>query len=616
MPEQPPPVTTLPAGSVCIRDGWCYQHPLPHGLDLASVWASSPHDAWFVARGEPVLLHADGDRWVLADVPVAGFTPSFLRGGRPGEVWALSFDPDAGLTGVFRREDGRWVKRREVRFPIDFFVGTGGDAWVPSSVFADGWYDSTVDFFDASTETWTSWSFPRTLIGSVWASSPRDVWVGGSAQTGPNGSTAGQVFHFDGASWQRLEAPVPMPLVQRIRGSGPDNVWLAGIDPNDSRSALARWRAGTWEVAFSRQMPGFVHVDDLDVVGPDDVWVSMDGGLYHSTGTGGSLSFARVDIPATTFSRAADGSRFFAGDRGEIWFSDSRAGAPRRLTVGPRQSTVALWGTGPQSVWAAGVDDGGAAALLHVAAAGASQIVLPGAAVQPRAVWAASDDDVWVVGNQGFIAHGNGSTGEFTVVPAPSADDLTGLWGSAHDDVWIAGGDTLLRWNGTAFERPPYGEFKVFDVAGSGRDDVWVVGADKVAHLQGGTWTTEAAPGFEVGPQFPQGSAALAVWANSPDDVFVGVNQFHTQSVWQRDGSTTPATWTLIHDGTRGSIGDLFGARAGDLWSSGVFIGFHWNGYTVSFDDTLFNNWDARYWGPDPDDMHVATGGGILRRRK
>src|SRR5207244_3495710 len=97
-PEQPPAMTTLPAGSVCIEDHWCYDHPRPHGLDQGGVWSSSAHDIWVAAKYAPVLIHADAERWTVVDPPVVGSLLNLLRGSRPEEPWALTFPP-AGVQG-------------------------------------------------------------------------------------------------------------------------------------------------------------------------------------------------------------------------------------------------------------------------------------------------------------------------------------------------------------------------------------------------------------------------------------------------------------------------------------------------------------------------------------
>lgn len=46
-----------PSGSgVCIRDGWCWQNPVPQGDDLNAVWGSDPRHVWAVgSRGLIVL---------------------------------------------------------------------------------------------------------------------------------------------------------------------------------------------------------------------------------------------------------------------------------------------------------------------------------------------------------------------------------------------------------------------------------------------------------------------------------------------------------------------------------------------------------------------------------
>jgi len=141
-----------------------------------------------------------------------------------------------------------------------------------------------------------------------------------------------------------------------------------------------------------------------------------------------------------------------------------------------------------------------------------------------------------------------------------------------------------------------------------------VVG-DKLAHLRAGVWTIGEVPTANA-----QGTGitgfATDVWANSPNEVFVGATQSTAQVVWRGDGSNDVTAWIALATGTRGSAIDLFGAREGDLWSTGPYIGFHWDGYQVSYTEALVDNWDARYWGIAPDNMWASTNGSLLHRRR
>jgi hypothetical protein len=577
------------------------------------VWSSSAHDIWAAAKFAPVLLHADGARWSVVDVPVPDSIINVLRGSQPEQPWALSRHIDPHATALFRREGSSWVEKKRWDAEIaDFFVAPSGDAWVPSSLYMGDRSDSTVERFDAATQTWsTIGTFPETLLLTVWASAPNDVWAAGrEAASGTDGTSA--VYHFDGATWTRAATP-PVRIIYRIRGSGPDDVWIAGQGVGGT--SLAHLVGGAWEIALTP--PAALGVEELEVPAKGDVWAGFTyDAVYHASdaSAGAAATWRRVDGPVTSFDVAPTGAVTLVGDRGEIWFAATESAAPTRLTIGPRQTTTALWGTSETSQWIVGVDDAGAGALLHLTPTGATQTPLPAGAERAQAIWAADDDDIWIVGNSGLILHGNGVTGSFAALPAPDAsDNLSGLWGSGPDNVWIAGRHTLLRWNGAAFEVPDYGGFEVGDVAGIGPDDVWVVGG-KVAHLRGGVWTVADVPTTDAAPPFDTPAFASDVWANGPDEVFIGTKRNNAQLVWRGDGTNAPSAWTMLTSSTNGYANDLFGAGYGDLWSTGPYTSFHWDGYEINFTDVV-TDWYARYWGTSPTRMWAASAGGVLHRR-
>ena len=61
-----------------------------------------------------------------------------------------------------------------------------------------------------------------------------------------------------------------------------------------------------------------------------------------------------------------------------------------------------------------------------------------------RALWGASDDDVWAVGSGGTVLHWNGSTWRSFQADTRDVEtraDLRYIWGTAANDIWVSGGD-------------------------------------------------------------------------------------------------------------------------------------------------------------------------------
>ncbi len=105
-------------------------------------------------------------------------------------------------------------------------------------------------------------------------------------------------------------------------------------------------------------------------------------------------------------------------------------------------------------------------------------------------VWGFSEDDVWVVGNGGFVARWNGVA--WSTLPTGTSLALRAIWGASPNDVWIAGeGGVLLHWDGLAISRVPLETTRTLGaIHGFAADDVWAVGSRGQAfHFDGSGWT-------------------------------------------------------------------------------------------------------------------------------
>ena len=137
-------------------------------------------------------------------------------------------------------------------------------------------------------------------------------------------------------------------------------------------------------------------------------------------------------------------------------------------------------------------------------------------------IWAASEDDVWFVGDDtaftgmGAIAHWDGAA--ITLATSVGAEVVTDVWGSGASDVYAVGGDygrrneIAVHWDGAAWTPIPGGVGGRL-VDGSGPSDVWIGGPDGLMHFDGASWSPVV--GLEG-----QWVTALAV--AGPGDVFAG----------------------------------------------------------------------------------------------
>lgn len=216
-------------------------------------------------------------------------------------------------------------------------------------------------------------------------------------------------------------------------------------------------------------------------------------------------------------------------------------------------------------------------------------------------VWGSSPRDVWTVGQEGFVAHHDGSG--WARVPVPTTVQLSGVWGSRAGDIWVVGdGGTVLRGDGRNWTASTVGfDTRLRAIWGSGPDDVWAVGGDdrqaESAHWDGTRWTRASRPGSAFHAVWGAGRDAVwalagngvhrwsgtawtsvltverpnAIWGSGPSDVWV-VGDNNTIRRW--NGSA----WTSMTTGTLGSrFGAVVGRGPDDVWIFGTYL-HHWDG--------------------------------------
>ena len=100
-----------------------------------------------------------------------------------------------------------------------------------------------------------------------------------------------------------------------------------------------------------------------------------------------------------------------------------------------------------------------------------------------RAIAGSAANDVWLVGEDGCIAHFDGT--EWSEVPSGFDERLSGVWAAEPAHAWAVGvGGTILEWNGQAWRRQESDTLQdLLAISGSSERDVWVVGeAGTVLH--------------------------------------------------------------------------------------------------------------------------------------
>ena len=347
---------------------------------------------------------------------------------------------------------------------------------------------------------------------TVWGAAPNDVWAAGKH---------GAIVHWDGQRWSSYRSPT-RGWYTSIWGTSPSDVWICA-------GAIMRWDGRN--LAVVAVPPTRAGCSSVHGTGANDVWFT-DGYLKHWNG--------------------------------ERWDQ------PQRTTTNTNILPRAHWVTSPTSVWAVGLG-----AIGHVSGRGGDgnfERVHSLGLLELFDVWAPSDDEVWVVGEQGTIVRRVGGTFLPVSRPAGVGNQLRmhSVWGTgAGGAVWIAGDQgTILRWNGQVLEKVESGVgVDLHALWGFGPNDVWAVGQYGVFLHWDGTR-----------------------WSKSPRLTEIGLNAIHgnaADDIWMVGGGGTVLRWngtrlTALDSLDERPLTDVWGSSANDVWITG------WDGKLFHWKDGAF----------------------------
>jgi hypothetical protein len=196
----------------------------------------------------------------------------------------------------------------------------------------------------------------------------------------------------------------------------------------------------------------------VSAVSARDVWIV--GGALGSGGKALALhydgtSWHPTDLAtdATLWWVAHDGDALWAvGERGTVLTGDALA----TESVPTTATLYGIWQSELGTVWAVGGEPDLSGVILEKSAGAWHDVTPAGSTGAFFKVWGASDDDVWICGQEGKLVHWDGSA--LTAVDSGLARNvpLFTVAGRAHDDVYVVGGlgnAVVLHFDGGSWTR-------------------------------------------------------------------------------------------------------------------------------------------------------------------
>ena len=240
-----------------------------------------------------------------------------------------------------------------------------------------------------------------------------------------------------------------------------------------------------------------------------------------------------------------------------------------------------------------------------------------------QAIWGAGTDDVWVVGDAGFVSHWDGR--DWSLHSDLPEVHFRAIWGRAADDVWVGGGSRngsaeVFHWDGRAWteRKTPHGSKRTSPIVAIGADDndgIWLADGDHaVWGWSGDGWVNRVenscprpAPaevnlaGWSCVLPVPRSSSGGTIVSVHGQDYWNGVSVGPRPSPRGRTfGGTRPSSvWlkSYLHGGTP------------ELWD-----GTDWVPIAQTRAGRPLKNEVQGIWGASDDDVWLVGKNGLLLR--
>lgn len=436
---------------------------------------------------------------------------------------------------------------------------------------------------------------------AVWGTSGSNVYAAGAD---------GTLIHFDGAAWSEKQGFAVDESIVDISGGGDTNIlvtkspvchWMSSCplflifeayDPVSNRlTELLRlggydqdirlWSARSGSSIFalenkdSKMLVLYFNgvtvntaAELADDISPESIWGNSDsdffvggsGGIYHYDGDAWTTSYSRADYSFSEFFTSSDDKLFSIGN-------DTTTPYPYERTI--FQYAEGTW----QSV-----------------AGNISSRILD--------VWAASENDIYFIGDDSQIYHFNGT--DIELIDTGADFSLYDIWGSSKTDIFVVGqwGGMLhfdgLQWRESGSRLAPDCQFRA--IWANSASDIYAVGAGTVnslLHFDGVSWkAVKNSPDFFRMNDIWGGNGIRLYLAGESGEIFA------------YDGANAVRMTT----GTSNHIFALWGFSDNSIFAAGSngcilhYDGTRWTPMVSNTDNDIFD-----IWGTSPSNL-VAVG--------
>lgn len=325
--------------------------------------------------------------------------------------------------------------------------------------------------------------------------------------------------------------------LRSIWSANANNTWAVG--GGTSTPEIAYWNGSTWALQSSPVAKGLNSVWGLNAT---SVWAGgRDGAMLFYNGSSWVSQSSSLELPANS---------------GWLIYD--------------------IWGIDANNVWAVAGGSGGGRVLKWN---GSAWSAIHSSAAGLRSLWVGSANNIWAVGDNGFVTHFDGST--WTSHTAPTGTNtLLGVWGADANNVWIVGGrvagdpnaGALLKWDGSTLDHfsttgLSLSAVVLRGVTGSSANNLYVVGdSGVISRWNGSTWASETSSTVNLLTNIWSNAAATELWVSGGTGTVVRGTAVATSVA---PTVTTPTSTAVTHN--TATLGGTISATGGaDATARGV----------------------------------------------
>jgi cysteine-rich repeat protein len=565
--------------SRCRNVGWESMYPGVAGAGVTDVWTDGAVS--YAVGFNSVVLRSDGGGWSPVAFPFSGLNLTGIWGANANDFWLVGWWSSPST--IVHYKDGTWTKMSGV--PVAHFYGVWGTS--ANDVF----------FVGEKVMHWNGSALSEQIVPGapvlrgVWGTASNNVFAVGDSGVIVRSTTPG--------TWTTMTSGTTSSL-ESVWGRSATEVYAVGA----SGTIRSFNGSGSWSTVTHT-------CGTVSLLG---VWGEPNGRMLVSgdQGTLCQLAGGRwfdIDPPTTTVLRGIyggpDGTTYVAGvntilrSRGAVWIPAAS------YTAGPAGLGIAraLWGTGPNDVYALGSGVGvqrynglawsstSSSSLYNdIWGTGGTVFAVGGSIADTNAiagrfngaswtpwtltttpdlngVWGTSAANVYAVGGGGTIVQFDG-VNTWNKLTSNTTADLFAVWGTASNNIYAVGSGTIMRFQSSWQEVATVPGVVLRDIWGASANDIWAVGDATIMHWDGSTWRAMNAgvPGIQLSTVWGTSGEVLASGANNLVHYVGGrwlpvrtPNNFVAQAAWGT------GDLTLLLGGDDGAVRSLL-ALAGRVY--------------------------------------------------